>query len=81
MYGFYNFGAKIDFKRKRNENSLSDIKENYYCQFWFKFALILIMLMLSCFLLHSHKEEEDEEEEATTEAVLYKESNLLLIFK
>ena len=81
MYGFYNFGAKIAFKRKRNENSLSDIKENYYRQFWFKFPLILLKLMLWCFLLHFHKDEEDEEAEATTEAVLYKESNLLLIFK
>ena len=42
--------------------------------------------MLSCFLLHFQEEEEEEEEEAdeeaeaTTEAVLCKESYLLLIF-
>ena len=55
------------------------MKENYSCQLWFKFALIPIMLMLSCFLLH-FQEEEDEEAEATSEAALYEESYLLLIF-
>ena len=28
----FGFGIKIDFKNRRDENSLSDIKENYYCQ-------------------------------------------------
>ena len=28
----FSFGIKIDFKNRRDENSLSDIKENYYCQ-------------------------------------------------
>ena len=38
------------------------------------------MLKLSCFLLHFQEEKEDEEAEATSEAALYKESYLLLIF-
>ena len=67
----FGFGIKIDFKNRRDENSLSDIKENYYCQLWFKFTFISIMLILYCLLLHF---QEEQEEEAATEGVLYKES-------
>ena len=56
------------------------MKENYSCQLCFKFALIPIMFMLSCFLLHFQEGEEHEEAEATSEAALYEESYLLLIF-
>ena len=55
------------------------IKENYYCQFWFKFAFIPILLMLSCLLLH-FEEEQKKKAEAAIEGVLYKESYLLRIF-
>ena len=45
-------------KTKKELKCISDIENNYCCQFWFMFTFIPIMFILSCMFLHKEKEAE-----------------------